>query len=171
MKVALNLPSLITGAAVALVLGLVMGFSPQATQVPAARAATAVATMGVNRPAARDIVCLEAKTDDRDPSSSNSIPGTGYPSAAFSVPAGRILILTGITSSSGSHYFAPGGIAPLDGFAFTIDGALKWIRAISGSFSVGIPLQSGQVVQLLQPTYTTGGASEHVWLHGYLEDA
>ncbi|MDB4724644.1 hypothetical protein OAF85_00560 [Planctomycetota bacterium] len=170
MKITLDLPSVLTGGAVALVLGLVAGFTPQVTQVAPQRPATAVPLNGALRPAARDIVMLEAKNDG---CASNSSPG--FDSPLFTVPAGRILVITAIGASE--VY----GTTPIPqttrGYFFEIDGALfrqelTWQQSATlntpYSFDLGIPLREGQTVRVLRSDYSCDNS---VRLYGYLEDA
>ncbi|MDB4724711.1 hypothetical protein OAF85_00910 [Planctomycetota bacterium] len=171
MKITLDLTSVVVGGAVALALGVVAGFSPQVTSVPAARPATPVTTMGANRPAARDIVMLETKNDG---CSSASSPG--FDSPLFTVPAGKILVITAIGAT---EVFGETLIPQSTrGYFFEIDGApfrqeLCWQNPTgslnaSYSFDLGIPLQEGQTVRVLRSSYSCDNS---VRLHGYLEDA
>lgn len=176
MKIALDLTSVLTGGAAALVLGLVAGFSPQVTSVPAATPATPVATVGASRPAARDIVHLQAKSEDGAPVSGNAIPGTGYSSPIFTVPAGKILVLTSMSLSEQGGLTDVPGILNVPGAVFTIDGVPNRFNGNSSlgnslPFSVGIPVTEGQTVQVLKSNYAVNRRSAVVNLHGYLEDA
>ena len=171
MKITLDLTSVVVGGAVALGLGVVAGFSPQVTSVPAARPANPVKTMGANRPAARDIVMLEAKNDG---CASNSSPG--FDSPLFTVPAGKILVITaiGATEVIGTTALPQ----TVRGYFFEIDGAPfrqelccqtpNGAQNAAYSFGMGIPLLEGQTVRVLR---SNASCDNSVRLHGYLEDA
>lgn len=175
MKITLDLTSVVVGGAVALTLGVVAGFSPQVTSVPAARPATAVTTMGANRPAARDIVHLQAKNADFD--SAGLIAGTSFSSPLYTVPPGKILVLTGMSSSTdAAHYTNTPWASTVAGYAIEVDGLLRRYQVGATrtiSFDVGIPLSAGQTVRVLEPSSANGVQfqSTIVNLHGYLEDA
>lgn len=165
MKITLDLTSVVVGGAVALALGVVAGFSPQVTSVPAARPATAVTTMGANRPAARDIVWLEAQWDQVDPITGQTIPG--FDSPLFTVPAGKILVVTALSGGKPRGFGA--SYVP---HVLRIDGIRKEYFFTEGdgpnggiSFDVGIPLMAGQTVQVIRSYDLLTN------LHGYLEDA
>ena len=175
MKITIDASSALFGGAAALVLGLVSGFSPQSTPVPPARPVNPVSTMSM-RPAARDIVWLEAQSDIADPNSGSPVPGTGFSSPVYTVPAGKILVVTGLSASS-PYAITLVGTAGVNGYGIEIDGATKLYQYSEGTdvpnggitFDVGIPLGAGQTVRVLEPEFAFGQAS--VKLHGYLEDA
>lgn len=160
MKITLDLPSVLTGGAVALVLGLVAGFSPQGTQLPPQRPIDPTTMMSA-RPEPRDFVWLEAR------SGSN-----GFTSPIYTVPQGKILVITALTGS-GANSTIP----------FYIDGVSRSISrsAINGgsgggminnralNFGNGIPLAEGRTVEL-RPSLSSSN-SYYFWLHGYLADA
>ena len=151
MKITLDLPSVLTGGAVALVLGLVAGFTPQVTQVAPQRPATAVPLNGALRPAARDIVLLQG----------------GAP--PYVVPAGKILVITtfaydaaissasiwanGVPTTSGGYF----GAGVTDRVEFAAGGAGGW------------PFGAGSAVEILNGDGTP--AVDVFWATGYLEDA
>ena len=176
MKITIDASSALFGGAAALVLGLLSGFSPQSTPVPPARPVNPVSTMSM-RPAARDIVWLEAQSDMLDPNSVGSwVPGTGFSSPVYTVPAGKILVVTGLSASS-PYAITFVGTASVYGYGIEIDGATKRYQYSAGTdvpnggitFDVGIPLGAGQTVRVLEPEFASGQTS--VNLHGYLEDA
>ncbi|MDB4403159.1 hypothetical protein N9159_00800 [bacterium] len=173
MKITLDLPSVLTGGAVALVLGLVAGFTPQVTQLTPQRPATAVPLNGPLRPAARDIVMLEAKNDGCPGVAMNA----GFDSPLFTVPPGKILVVTAL-SATGAYGTTLLGNSNTRGYYFEVDGALRRQEvnfepsnaALNApySFDLGIPLQEGQTIRVLRSNYD---CDQSVRLHGYLEDA
>ncbi len=160
MKITLDLPSVLTGGAVALVLGLVAGFSPQGTQLPPQRPIDPTTMMSA-RPEPRDFVWLEA------------LQGNGGFTAAYTVPQGKILVITALTGSSATSQIP-----------FYIDGLSRVIfrSAINGgnsggminnralNFGNGIPLAEGRTVEL-RPSLGGSTVGPYYWLHGYLADA
>ena len=151
MKITLDLTSVVVGGAVALALGVVAGFSPQVTSVPAARPATAVTTMGANRPAARDVVFLQGG------------------SAPFLVPSGKILVVTSFAyrpSNPISTLWINGAPMTIGGFW----GANDDTQADFASGGAGgIPIAAGDSVELRKVNGSPSDSSE--WATGYLEDA
>ncbi|MDB4450641.1 hypothetical protein N9109_00790 [bacterium] len=157
MKITLDLPSVLTGGTVALVLGLVAGFTPQVTQLPGATNIAPRQITGQFSPHPSDLVCLESFNDGNS---------SGYDSPTITVPAGRILVLTGFTG--GATFY-------LSSARIDIDGVTRDFYYGSGSdykntsmiFAGGVPLVEGQTLQLKK----TGQAYGHTWLHGYWADA
>lgn len=158
----LDLPSAITGGAVALVLGLVAGFAPQVTQVPSATLAAPRQITGHSSAHPRDFIWLHAEPSQ--------------PSALLTVPAGKILVLTGLSSdqvtNGGQNNTLHGVNLEIDGVAFPFELLAVRFDPISVyatqqtvEFHNGIPLIEGQTVRL---TDVTG---LFVWLHGYWADA
>ena len=147
MKITLDLPSVLTGGAVALVLGLVAGFTPQVTQVPGAPNVAPRQITGQFSPHPSDFVWLEA------------VGSTDSP--ILMVPAGRVFVLTGCTGTNASG-----------GFNIVIDGLNRSFAngANDGNrnpleFPTGLALTEGQAIQL------RASSSGYTWLHGYLADA
>ncbi|MDB4426378.1 hypothetical protein N9151_00100 [bacterium] len=157
MKITLDLPSVAAGGAVALVLGLVAGFSPQATQVPGATNVAPRQITGQFSPHPSDLVWLE----------SYEASPLGYDSPVLTVPAGRILVLTGFSTESATNrasiwidgvergFYGSGGSG----------GQGSGFRNEAMSFSIGVPLAEGQTLQLRRSGYG------YAWLHGYWADA
>ncbi|MDA7650866.1 hypothetical protein N8607_01060 [bacterium] len=178
MKITIDASSALFGGAAALVLGLVSGFSPQSTPVPLARPVNPVSTMSM-RPAARDIVWLEAQSGLTDPNTGFELPGTGFSSPVYTVPVGKILVVAGLSASNAGTASRFGAQqVSIYGAAIEIDGVVKRY-SIGGSssrnggitFDVGIPLGAGQTVRVLEPQASTLIQTTSVNLHGYLEDA
>ena len=150
MKITLDLPSVAAGGAVALVLGLVAGFSPQATQVAPQRPATAVPLNGPQRPAARDLVFFRG----------------GDP--AYVVPPGRILVITSFERENSSrHALVINGVWTGIGDYNASDGNHQTTFADGGAG--GVPISGGSSVEILTQSGTVGGT--RTWFTGYLEDA
>ncbi|MDB4724676.1 hypothetical protein OAF85_00725 [Planctomycetota bacterium] len=160
MKITLDLPSVAAGGAVALVLGLVAGFSPQATQVPGATNVAPRQITGQFSPHPSDFVWLEAYTAGSLNSSQS------YDSPIITVPAGRILVLTGWSNNY------PGGTARI-----SIDGAERSFVGAGGAgnnsanpptiLAGGVPLVEGQTLQVRRDP----NINRWTWLHGYWADA
>ena len=160
MKITLDLPSVITGGAVALVLGLVAGFTPQVTQVPGAINVAPRQITGQFSPHPSDFVWLHA-----DPSQSSPL---------LTVPQGKILVLTGLSSDqlTGTSQAYSKVDLEIDGVAFPfqflrVKYYSETATALSQNvdFHNGVPLTEGQTVQL------TGMQGSFAWLHGYWADA
>jgi len=157
MKITLDLPSVLTGGAVALVLGLFAGFTPQVTQVPGATNVAPRQITGQFSPHPSDFVWLRAEL--------------GQPSALLTVPQGRVLVLTGVSASLTGGIngcYSRGTTIEIDGQAF--DFSLVWACSTGSAvnrvdFQDGIPLVEGQTVRL------TNASPPFAWLHGYWADA
>ena len=150
MKITLDLPSVITGGAVALALGLVAGFTPQVTQVPGAINVAPRQITGQSSPHPRDFVWLRA-----DPSQASDI---------LVVPQGKILVLTGISSDKSFCTCERRVDLVIDsnafGFTLNASGTQRgYVNPVD--FHSGIPLVWGQSVQL------AGVSHGFAWLHGY----
>lgn len=150
MKLTLDLPSVLAGGAILLVLGLVAGFNSQATQVPGATNIAPRPIAGQSSPHPRDFVWLRA-----DPSQASDI---------LVVPQGKILVLTGISSDKSFCYCDRRVDLVIDSnaFGFTLNhGGSDRGYVNPVDFHSGIPLVRGQSVQL------AGVSHGFAWLHGY----
>ena len=165
MKITLDLTSVVVGGAIALALGVVAGFSPQVSQVPPQRPSDPTGTLSV-RPEPRDFVWLEAKGDARDMSSCSVMQGTAYDSPLFTVPTGKILVVTALSTGSDvdSSTCTAGGRIDIDGIQRFYRFSLSRQTI---SFGNGIALPEGTTVQLRAPLTPEGVLN----LHGYLADA
>lgn len=145
MKFTIDLPSVALGCVCALALGALAAFAPQATSIPNAPDRDPIDTANA-RPHPRDFIWLEAD---------NSTP-----SDVLTVPAGKILVITGTSKTEG-----PSGVR----VGIRIDGSVRSFLyqtgGISTNFATGVPLTEGQSVRL--DTVSSGRA----WLHGYYADA
>ena len=156
MNITLDLPSVLTGGAVALVLGLVAGFSPQVTTVAPQRPATAVPLDGALRPAARDLVFFRGT----DP--------------AFTVPAGKIFVIMKLATDSGSARSilrTNGG--PASGGQDFLDlagGASSYDWDFTEGGIGGWPFVEGTTLELVNRINGLPGRYSE-WFMGYLEDA
>lgn len=153
MKITLDLPSVLTGGAVALVLGLVAGFTPQVTQVPGATNVAPRQITGQFSPHPSDFVWLE----------SYEASPQGYDSPVLTVPAGRILVLTGFSTESATNrapIWIDGVERVFNGWGGS-GGQGSGFRNEAMSFSIGVPLVEVQTLQLRRANYG------YAWLHGY----
>ena len=157
MQITLDLKSVAAGAAAALTLGLVAGFSPQATQRPTASQVAPRQATGLFSPHPSQLVHLSAKSGS-----------SGYDSPAITVPPGKILVLTGVTVTA-AHSVA---VVSIDGeaaeFSFRTgdeyDGLAENSPILFGS---GVPITEGQTVQVLRHVNGNG----FTWAFGYWADA
>ena len=160
MKITLDLPSVLIGAAVALVLGLVAGFSPQGTQLPPQRP-TDPTTMMSARPVPADFVWLEALQGNG-----------GFTSPVYTVPQGKILVITALTGSSATStipFYIDGVSRSIQRYSINGGSGGGMINNRALNFGNGIPLAAGRTVEL-RPSLS-GSTSYYFWLHGYLADA
>lgn len=139
--------------------------------MPGARPATAVSTTGANRPAARDIVHIWSSRD-----SLNNVVNCPL----FTVPAGRILVVTGLSAHDANPASAMPNGQVAGGIGLEIDGVVQGhydlsigedVMNLGISFGVGIPLTEGQTVRVLTPAYQGLNQVRSFNLHGYMEDA
>ena len=146
MKITLDLPSVLTGGAVALVLGLVAGFTPQVTQVPGATNAAPRQITGQFSPHPSDFVWLEGEDNTA--------------SALLTVPAGKILVITGFAAAN-----APSSDARV---YYQVDGTTSLFKAnlmnLQGNGKVQLTLQAGQTLQIIPDEGLD-------WIFGYWADA
>ena len=149
MKITLDLPSAITGGAVALTLGLVAGFSPQAAQIAPQRPASAVPLNGAQRPAARDLLLFRGN----DP--------------AFTVPAGRILVITRLATLGSS---SSRGVLRVNGVQADVVGGPDYTWEFTEGGIGGWPFAAGTTIELVRRD-NGNPASSFEWFTGYLEDA
>jgi len=146
MKITLDLPSVLTGGAVALVLGLVAGFTPQVTQVPGAINVAPRQITGQFSPHPSDFVWLEGEDNTA--------------SALLTVPAGKILVITGFVSANNGSSDAR--------VYFQIDGITRYVKVgllnLNGNGKVQLTLQAGQTLQIISDQGLD-------WIFGYWADA
>ena len=146
MKITLDLTSIVVGGAVALALGVVAGFSPQATSVPAAANAAPRQITGQFSPHPGDFVWLEGENNTA--------------SALLTVPAGKILVITGFAAASGTP--------PDARVYFQVDGNTRFVLAsllnLQGNGKVQLTLQAGQTLKILPDEGLD-------WIFGYWADA
>ncbi|MDA8988753.1 hypothetical protein N9F93_00625 [bacterium] len=142
MKITLDLTSVLVGGAVALALGVVVGFSPQVTSVPGASNVTPQQTTGAFSPFPADMFKLEALASVDSP--------------IVTVPNGRVFVVTGASSSDWN----------LQDHRLLIDGQLRTFSSGTVWFPSEVPFFEGQTIQLLRTN-----AASHQWLHGYWADA
>ena len=174
MKITLDLTSVVVGGGAAVVLGLVAGFSPQATQLPSQQQAQPSPRYGQAWPKAEDIVVLTSRGQDWNDLGFFYVSGTGRDSQLFTVPTGKRLVVSSFTRAVGNQ-----GVCRIE-----IDGVpLEQEWPSSRDFGVGLlVLDEGQTLRLCKLTRSTPGATGgapngsiypggFANLHCYLEDA
>lgn len=159
MNITLNLPSVVTGGSVALVLGLLAGFSPQVTQVPAATNIAPRHVTGQFSPHPSQVVYLEAC---RPCINCGNVPAQ-YDSTLLTIPNGKVFVVSSLNTTSSAN--------PLE-VTLEIDGADRRTFKVPAdgyrSFGqTGLVLEAGQTLRVVSyPSNVT----YYSWLHGYWAD-